>query len=216
MKTHVLCLGLLATLVGVGLAGSASAQFQRLGVTAGLNFDRLTDISLNNVDASFDSKTGWHVEVWADFSLLGVLTLRPGLRYMEAGQLFEGLSEVSATSSLDIADDFDINVVEVPVLLRFGFPSPVVEPYVLAGPVLRLPINVDNTIDDDLNSLTVAGELGVGLAVPVGGLTLYPEIAFTFGLSSFTDDEIIIGRATFSTNDAQHLNTAMLRLGVGF
>ncbi len=212
MKKHVHRLGLLATVVGLCLAGPASAQINQFGFTAGLNFDRLTDISLNNADANFDSKTGWHAEVWIDLSLLGILTLRPGLRYMDAGQLFEGLSEIDERA----VDDFDITLVEVPVLIHFGFPAPIIKPYVLAGPVLRIPVGVDNTIDTDLNSLTLAGELGFGVAVPFAGLTLYPEIAFTFGLSSFTNDEIIIGFATFSTDDSQHLNTAMLRLGVGF
>ncbi len=213
MKKHVHRLGLLATVVGLCLAGPASAQINHIGFAAGLNFDRLTDISLNNVDANFDSKTGWHAEVWIDLSLLGVLTLRPGLRYMDAGQLFDrGLSGIIA----DVEDDFDIALVEVPILVHFGFPAPVVKPYILAGPVLRIPIGVDNTIDGDLKSLTLAGELGFGVAVPFAGLTLYPEIAFTFGLSSFTNEIIIVGFADFSTDDSQHLNTAMLRLGVGF
>ena len=212
MKKHVHRLGLLATVVGLCLAGPASAQINQIGFTAGLNFDRLTDVSFNNVDANFDSKTGYHIEVWVDLSLLGVLTVRPGLRYIDAGKLFEGLSEIDERA----VDDFDITLVEIPVLIHLGFPAPIVKPYVLAGPVLRFPVGVDNTIDNDLNSLTLAGELGFGVAVPFAGLTLYPEIAFTFGLSSFTNDEIIIGFATFSTNDSQHLNTAMLRLGVGF
>ena len=212
MKKHVHRLGLLATVVGLCLAGPASAQISQFGFTAGLNFDRLTDVSFNNVDANFDSKTGYHIEVWVDLSLLGVLTVRPGLRYIDAGKLFEGLSEIDERA----VDDFDITLVEIPVLIHFGFPVPVIKPYVLAGPVLRFPVGVDNTIDNDLNSLTLAGELGFGVAVPFAGLTLYPEIAFTFGLSSFTNDEIIIGFATFSTDDSQHLNTAMLRLGVGF
>ena len=213
MKKHVYRLGLLAIVVGLCLAGPTSAQINQIGFAAGLNFDRLTDISLNNVDANFDSKTGWHAEVWIDLSLLGVLTLRPGLRYMDAGQLFEGgLSGVV----LDTEDGFDINLVEVPILVHFGFPVPIIKPYIIAGPVLRIPVGVDNTIDGDLKALTLAGELGFGLAIPFAGSTLYPEIAFTFGLSSFTNDEIIIGFATFSTNDSQRLNTAMLRLGIGF
>ena len=213
MKKHVYRLGLLAIVVGLCLAGPASAQIKQIGFAAGLNFDRLTDVSLNSIDANFDSKTGWHAEVWIDLSLLGVLTLRSGLRYIDAGQLFDGgFSGIIA----DVEDDFDINLVEVPVLVRFGFPVPIIKPYILAGPVLRFPVGVDNIIDTDLKSLTLAGELGFGVEVPLAGLTLYPEIAFTFGLSSFTNDEIIIGFATFSTDDSQHLNTAMLRLGIGF
>ncbi len=213
MKEHVYRLGLLALVVGLCLAGPASAQINQFGFAAGLNFDRLTDVSFNNVETNFDSKTGWHAEVWIDLPVLGVLTLRPGLRYMDAGQLFEGgLSGVV----LDVEDDFDINLMELPILVHFGFPVPIIKPYIIAGPVLRIPVNVDNTIDGDLKSLTLAGELGFGLAIPFAGSTLYPEIAFTFGLSSFINDEIIIGFATFSTNDSQRLNTAMLRLGIGF
>ena len=213
MKEQVLRLRILALVVGFCLAGPVSAQVQQIGVTAGLNFDRLTDVSLNDVDANFESKTGWHAEVWIDLSLLGVLTVRPGLRYVDAGALFEGgLTDVIE----DVEENFDISLVEVPVLVRFGFPAPVVKPYVLAGPVLRFPVGVDRTIDTDLEALTLAGELGFGVEVPFAGLNLYPEIAFTFGLSSFTKDEIIIDFATFSTDDSQHLNTAMLRLGIGF
>lgn len=213
MKEHLLRLGLLVLVVGLCLDVPASAQVQQYGITAGLNFDRLTDVSLNNVDANFESKTGWHASVWADFSLLGIITIRPGLRYMDAGPLFEGgLSDVVE----EVEEDFEITLVELPVLLRFSFPAPVVKPYVLLGPVIRLPVGVDNTIDNDLESLTMAGELGFGVEVPFAGLNLYPEIAFTFGLSSFTDDEIIVGFATFSTGDSQSLNAAMLRLGIGF
>lgn len=212
MKKHVYRLGLLATVVGLCLAGPASAQINQIGFAAGLNFDRFTDVSFNNVDANFDSKSGWHAEVWFDLSLLGILTLRSGLRYMDAGQIYEGLSEIDERA----VDDFDITLVEVPVLIYFGFPAPIIKPYILAGPVLRFPVGVDSVIDTDLHTLSLAGELGFGVAVPLAGLTLYPEIAFTFGLSSFANDEIIIGFATFSTDDSQHLNTAMLRLGVGF
>ena len=55
MKDHMLRLGLLATVVGLCLAGPASAQVKQFGVTAGLNFDRLNDVSLNFVDANFES-----------------------------------------------------------------------------------------------------------------------------------------------------------------
>jgi len=81
--------------------------------------------------------------------------------------------------------------------------------------VIRVPSGVDKAIDGDLKTPSLAGELGLGVQVALGGISLYPEIAFTFGLSSFIHDELIIGFATFSADDSQTLNTAMLRLGVG-
>ena len=209
MKERMLRLFLMAAIAGLSLA-AASPAYAQFGVTAGLNFDRLSDVAFNDVDANFDNKTGWHVGVWTEFSL-GVVTLRPGVRYMNAGKLFEGLSEVNAA----IVDDFDIHLVEVPILVRFGLGAAVVKPYVFAGPVLRFPAGVDDIIESDLNSPSIAGELGLGLQLSLGGFSLYPEIAFTFGLSSFIQDELILGFATLSTDDSQKLNTAMLRLGVG-
>ncbi|MFQ5568111.1 MAG: outer membrane beta-barrel protein [Rhodothermales bacterium] len=188
----------------------AQAQFARFGVTAGLNFDRLSDVVLNSVDANFESSTGWHLEVWADLPL-GPVAVRPGLRYMDAGHLFQGLSDVSS----GVREDFDINLVEVPIAARFRFSTPAVKPYVFAGPVLRFPVGVSDDLDGDLESPSVAGELGLGVEVSLGVVTLYPEISFTFGISRFVADEFTIGFEDFSTDDRQHLNTAMLRLGIG-
>jgi hypothetical protein len=210
MKVPVVRLFSLIAVLGLGLTNTAAAQLQ-FGVTAGLNFNRLTDISFGEAEANFDNKTGWHIGVWAEVGL-GPLDLRPGVRYMDAGNLFNGLSDIFEFDDFD--DDFDVNLVEVPILLRYGFGSPVVKPYVFAGPVIRFPSASNDLIEDDFNSPTLAGELGLGLEVALGGISLYPEIAFTFGLTSFIDeDETIIGSIT--TDNSQHLNVAMLRLGIG-
>ena len=198
--------------LGLCLISVSSVHGQKFGVTAGLNFDRLTDVTLNNVEANFENKTGWHIGIWTDISLLGVLSLRPGVRYMSAGQLFEGLSELNP----NVQEDFDINLVEIPILARFAFGAPVVKPYIFAGPVIRFTAGVDKVIDNDLNSPSLAGELGLGVQLSLGGISLYPEIAYTFGLSSFIGDELIIDFVTFSTDDTQRLYTAMVRLGIGF
>lgn len=199
-------------ILGLGVAGVSAAHAQKFGITAGLNFDRLTDVTLNNVEANFESKTGWHVGIWTDISLFSVLSLRPGVRYMSAGQLFEGLADLNNS----VQEDFDINLVEIPILARFAFGAPVVKPYIFAGPVIRFTAGVDKVIDNDLNSPSLAGELGVGIQLSLGAISLYPEIAYTFGLSSFIGDELIIDFVTFSTEDTQKLNTAMVRLGIGF
>lgn len=209
MKKQWQILFIMTAMVGLGMARPAAAQIQ-FGVTAGLNFDRLSDVAWNDVDANFENKTGWHAGVWVDFSM-GPLALRPGVRYMQAGQLFTGLSDVSS----NIRSDFDINLVEVPILLRYGFGAPVVRPYIFAGPVLRFPSGNDEVINSDLKSVSYAGELGLGLELSLGGIHLYPEIAYTFGVSQFIKDDIIIGHVPLSADESQKLNTAMVRLGVG-
>lgn len=196
---------LVALLVGLA-AKPAHAQF---GVSAGLNYNRLNDITLNDRESAFDNRSGWHIEAWAGFGA-GPLALRPGIRYVQAGTLFEGLSDVGT----DRADEVDVSLVEIPIHLRFRFPNPAVTPYVLAGPVVRFPFSDDDDLDEDLQT-SVAGEVGAGLELNLGAVRLYPELAFAFGLSRFVADEFTIAGRTFVADDEPRLNSVMLRLGIG-
>jgi len=100
-------------------------------------------------------------------------------------------------------------------VLRYGFASPVVSPYAFAGPVLRLPLGNDEVIQDELRALSWAGEIGGGIAVNLGPLTLYPEVAYVFGLTRFIENELVLELVTLQLGDTQRLNAALLRLSVG-
>ena len=204
MKTGLLLLAIL-------LPGAQGAQAQRIGVMVGMNFQELSDITFNSRESAFSSHNGWHAGVWAELSV-GAVGFRPGVRYMSAGKLFEGISEAFASAK----DDFEINLLEFPVLLSYGIKAPVIGPYVFLGPVFRIPTNADSMIADDLKAISYAGEVGMGIEISLGGVSLHPEIAYTFGLTSFIEDELVLERITLATEDTQRLNTAMLRLAVGF
>lgn len=195
------------TVLLVGIPASAHAQ---LGISAGLNLDRLSDIELTDGRATFDNSNGWHAEVWYDIGL-GNVALRPGVRYLDAGALFDGLSDDVG----DVDDNFAINLVEIPLDVRIRFGTPAVRPYALLGPVFRIPFADDDGLNDDLKTFSVAGEAGFGVELPLGRWRLYPELAFTFGLSRFVEDEFRIGGRTFVTDEAQYLNSVRLRLGLG-
>ena len=181
-----------------------------LGVSAGANFDRLSDINLSNGDgSSFENQTGWHVELWYELGL-GPVSVKPGIRYMDAGRLYEGMSDGN------FRDTFSIQMVEIPLDLRFRFAgTPVASPYFSAGPVLRFPLASGGEIDDGLETVSVAGGVGVGVMLRAGSLRVYPEIIYTFGLSRFTMQEFELADRTFTTEDNQLLNATMLRIGVG-
>lgn len=180
-----------------------------LGVSAGANFDRLSDIDLSGTNGEFENQTGWHVELWYELGL-GPVSVKPGIRYMDAGRLYEGMSEG------DFRDTFSIQMVEVPLDLRFRFAgTPVASPYFSAGPVLRFPLASGGEIDDGLETVSVAGGVGVGVMLKAGSLRVYPEIIYTFGLSRFTKQEFELAGRTFTTEDNQLLNATMLRIGIG-
>ena len=101
------------------------------------------------------------------------------------------------------------------MLFQYGIDGPLIGPYVFAGPLVRFPSFTDKVISNDLAPLSVAVEVGAGLRINIGGLRLYPEIAYTFGVSNFIQDELVIDFVTLTPQDEQRINTAMLRLSVG-
>lgn len=208
MKSILRCLAF--SLVTLALVPAAHAQ---LGLSAGPNFDRLSDISLSDGDAAFDNRTGWHVEAW--FSLdLGAVAVRPGIRYHDAGGLYDGLTD---DDDPDFTPDVTVNLIEVPLNLRYRFspvPAPV-KPYVAGGPILRFPLADDDSLNDDLETLGVAAEVGVGLEVQAGVFRLFPEVLYSFDISGFVKDDFSIGDRDFTTDDTQYLNAVMVRLGIG-
>lgn len=204
MPRLLLQLGYLGVLLCFG--GSAQAQ---LGASVGLNFNRLSDIHTGDTQATFENSQGWHIALWLDIPL-GPVAVRPGLRYMDAGALYQGASDEVP----GIWDNFNVSLLEIPVDLRYRLTFPLLTPYVMAGPVLRFPTGADPEIKDNLERLSLAGSLGVGVEVNLLGLRLYPELQYTFGVSRFTKG-FAVGDVTIEPDARQHLNVVMLRLGIG-
>lgn len=184
-------------------AGTARAQ-GGLGVVAGLNFNELGDIQTGNMDATFDNASGWHVGIFYDLPL-GPLAVRPGIRYMDAGAIFE-------SDNFNLRDDVKVSLIEIPLDVRIRLGLPFVKPYVMAGPVLRFPAGNDT---DRLKEFSFAGGLGAGIELGLGGVRLFPELRYTFGISRFTKESYKLGGVTLTPDDNQQLNAIMLSLGVG-
>lgn len=206
MKTHRPLAFLAAFFVAAVLcAPSAHAQF---GVVGGLNYNSVSDIEVGTNDVSFDNTAGWHVGLWLDFPF-GQLALRPEIRYMDAGDLYEE-GDIEG-----VQDDFDLSLIEVPVHLRYRFPTPTIKPYVMAGPVVRFPTDAGDELDDDLSDFSIAGSIGGGLEFILGPVRLFPEVAYTFGISNLVDD-FDVQDVNVETDDSQRLNGFLVRLGIGF
>ena len=203
---------LLSTLLYATLCLSPSAG-QHFGITTGMTFDRLSSITLDNVTTRFDSKVGWVIGVWME-APFGPFGVQIGVRYLDTGRLFEGLVEDQPLE--DTHDHFDFSFVEVPLLIRYSLGTPVLSPYAFAGPLMRFPTALDAEIAEDVKTLSLAIELGAGIKLKLGKLSLLPEIAYAYGITNFIGDSIHAGPITLDTTDKQSLNSAMLRLSLGF
>lgn len=199
MKRITLRLAALAVLcLGFAFVGASSAHAQ-LGVAGGINYDDFSDI-----DADTDRAQGYHIGLFYD-ARLGPLALRPGIFYMNVGDI----------EADDVDDSFDLQLIEIPVDARFRLgAAPFLKPYVMAGPVLRINASSDD-FEGDAEDFSLAANAGVGLELTLPGadLRLYPEVRYAFGISDFADD--VAGIDTASDGSAR-LNSFMLRLGVAF
>ena len=160
MKYTSLPIGLLFVLLFMPV--TAQAQFS-FGVGAGLNFTSLADVDFGSTRTVYDSRSGYHVGAFLDFSA-GPIALRPGVYYMNAGTLFEdGFDSVSSLNTID--DNFELNFVVVPIDVRLRLGIPLLKPYIHAGPELRFRSEDASTeVEEalDLRSFNLAGNFGGG------------------------------------------------------
>jgi len=197
----------LAVILSIGLAPTLQAQ--GLGLAVGANFAELSDIDTGDQQATFDNVTGWHAHLWLDLPL-GPIAIRPGVRYMDAGSLFE---DASFEDVITQDEDEALKLIEIPVDVRLRLNLPMVSPYLMAGPVLRFPAGGND--DDRFRSFSLAGGAGVGVELRLGALRLFPELKYTFGITEFTEESYEVGGVTITPDEDQHLNAVMLTLGIG-
>ncbi len=176
---------LLALLVAV--APAARAQLiPSFGAAVGVNFASLGDAGTLALDGS----TGYHAGIYADLGF-GGLSVRPGLFYVRAGSLL---------------NDENVDYVSVPVDLKAAFPSPLVKPYVVAGPEFRFP---QGSITQ-FNRRDFALAANVGAGVEVGGFLLpnaFAELRYGLDLSGLRDDPEV--------DESVKVNLFMVRVGLG-
>ena len=217
-------------LVLVLCCGAATPANAQVGIAGGVTFSELGDISTNDQSASLKQVPGWHVHLWVNLPL-GSFSLRPGLRYMDAGRLFNpsntsgfvttpdpsefegapGSEFPDATGS--VSDDHFVTYIEIPIDVRYQYDLSFISPYVLVGPVLRFTTDTNN--QDRLRTLSMAAAVGVGLEIRLAGLRFYPEVKHAFGVSGFTNDEYEFADIVIRP-DEQRLHATMLSIGIGF
>lgn len=192
---------------------SSQSVYAQFGIAAGLNFDDFSDLNFRDVQGSVDNATGYHFGVFFDLAA-GPLAIRPGVFYREVGDINYDYD----FPNVDVDQTFDLSLVEVPIDVRFRLPAPLITPYLLAGPVFAFASSTNDDFDESLKDLSVAANIGVGveLGLPGVGIRLFPEIRYSFGITSMVDDFEFLGANISPEEDNQNLNVLMVRLGLAF
>ncbi|MBM3319195.1 MAG: PorT family protein [Candidatus Eisenbacteria bacterium] len=197
-------------------AAGASHAAASSGITIGLNYASLEDVRVDDAETTYDNRTGTHFGLYA-MSALGPLGLRVGAIYLNAGPLFEGLSD-GLDDPASLNDTFDVRYFVVPIDLQYRLITPALKPYLLFGPELRFNVTSAGDFEDNFRSTVWGGNVGIGIEfkLPFLGLSLAPEARYTFDLTDVTDKELKIGSKSLSLDDAYRGGTYHLRLHVGF
>ena len=180
--------------------------FAQIGFSFGSNTSRLTEV---DEFTEFETANGWHIEIWVDMPV-GLLELRPGLRYVNAGSIFE----IANDAETAFEDGKSISIFEIPIDFRFRFNMDILRPFVAVGPIIRFPSGGGSDISG-IKGTHVAGGFGVGLELQVSRVVLYPELKYVFGITPFLDSEFQIAQRTYRSESNQLLNGFMLRFSVG-
>lgn len=214
MKKNVLSAAVLTAFLFVAIALLAVPARAQVGIGGGFNFSQVGDISTSSAKASFDNSAGYHIGVFYDLGL-GPLAVRPGIFYRQVGTF-----EVPAASgpAEDAAERFDLDLIEIPLDVRYRLlPTPLVKPYLLAGPVLTFS-QAEDDLEDGIEDVYLTGDIGAGveIAMPGIGFTLMPEFRYGLGTTRFIEDEFEIGDTTVNPQEDARLNSVVLRLNVRF
>ena len=201
---------LLALVLALGTVAPAQAQ---LGVAGGLNFESAGDIETTTTDnATLDNSTGYHIGLVYELGL-GAATIRPGFFYRRVGTFEFGSSALPQGENR-----FAVSAWQVPLDLRFTvLPTPLVSPYVLAGPMATFPRGEDD-FDDATEEISYSLNVGVGanISLPATSLKIQPELRYEFGATTFIKDDFEIGDTEFSPQDSPNFSAFGLRVNVVF
>ncbi|MEM8598623.1 MAG: porin family protein [Bacteroidota bacterium] len=180
----------------VATTATASAQIiPQFGIAGGLNFGSLSDASSLDIGAS----TGYHIGVYAQVGVAS-FAVRPSILYQRVGDIeFE-------TPGIE---DIGVSYVLIPIdLIYKPLPTPLIKPYLLAGPEFRIATGDLASAafgNEDARSFTTAINIGVGAQFgAVIGPKVFGELRYAFDLSGVSEGD-----------ETVKVNVVMLRVGLG-
>jgi len=156
MKKHLIVLTIMLCL---GTVAFAQGSFV---VKAGLNFNSLQDIKVNNVEQAWNAQTGFHAGIGAQYRipLIG-LSFQPELLYSRMRTDFGQVSDQSYGLRLDY--------LEVPLNIQWGINILFLRPYIFASPYVRYALAKGDWLTDvpweDINRFDYGLSLGAGIEI---------------------------------------------------
>lgn len=185
MKRFISVLSLCFLLASVSLS-----QFG-FGAKGGIDF-----ATIGGADAISTSKTrtGFAVGAYAEFNIPFLLTIQPEVLYTTKGFELDGSILPDGPTSLIATNTY--TYLEVPVLLKYVLPVPMVKPSLCVGPEVAFLLaarskykRIDGgTNDDDYKSRTTSTDVGAVFGASAHILFVDVDIRYDLGLKTTIKD----------------------------
>lgn len=191
----------IALLTGFLFVNAYDAQAQTtFGVRGGIS---VANASLD-VGQDFDksNRTGYVGGVFLDWASSGLFGFQVAAQYVQKGV------ELDINS---VKSDFDLAYLEVPIVAKLGLPVGPIRPSVFGGAALGFKTACEDASGDDcgenVKGTEWSGVAGADLAIYIGGISLWADARYHFGLSNISKDALI--------QEAKNRNWT-LQVGLGF
>lgn len=177
-----------AAMLIVALAAGATPATAQHGVVLGVRGGVSVASASFDVEQTFDAnnRTGFAGGVFMDFDA-GLVGVQVGAQYTQNG------------ADLDLGtaiDEFKLSYLEIPAVVKVGIPLAAIKPSIFGG--VGLSFNTTCAFagadcKDDVKSTDFKGIAGVDLAIYLGGIALFADGRYHFGLSNINDAGDIVG-----------------------
>lgn len=191
----------IALLTGFLFVSASEAQAQTtFGVRGGIS---VANASLD-VGQDFDksNRTGYVGGVFLDWASSGLFGFQVAAQYVQKGV------ELDINS---VKSDFDLAYLEVPIVAKLGLPLGPIRPSVFGGAALGFKTACEDAAGDDcgesVKGTEWSGVAGADLAIYIGGISLWADARYHFGLNNISKDTLI--------QEAKNRNWT-LQVGLGF
>jgi len=176
--------------IAILLVLASASSFAQLGISKGIK-GGLNFATFGGSDAPSQAmtNTGLAAGVFAEINLPGPISIQPEVLYSVKGYKSDvpGIATNTGTYSY----------IDIPVLLKFYFPLPVLKPFVFAGPSFGLLMSAkektDNTllgtsrevdVKDNTTGTDIGLVIGVGAKLSLVALDLTVDARYDIGLST--------------------------------
>jgi hypothetical protein len=171
----VLALGVLFTAYSFAQIG--------LGIKGGVNF-----ANVGGADAAPNSKTltGFAAGGYLEISLPLLFTIQPEILYSQKG--FTADENIFGTN---VKVTGNLNYLEIPVLVKYSFPVPVVKPSLYVGPAMGILLSakakaeaLGQSTETDIKDQTTSMDWGLVFGASANIAIITVDVRYTLGLTS--------------------------------